>query len=65
MKKVRKKQSPFKGMDDPFYKLMTIGGEAVLKLIGINHPDIVAFPLNDKHRDRVFIEFQGYKDTMI
>ncbi|WP_207687517.1 DUF2887 domain-containing protein [Desulfonema limicola] len=82
MKKERKKQSQSKGTDDPFYKLMKIGGEAVLKLIGINqpdnyearaivlkekklYPDIVAVPVNDKNRDMVFIEFQGYKDTMI
>ncbi|MDM8535783.1 DUF2887 domain-containing protein [Desulfobacterales bacterium HSG17] len=82
MKKIPRKKSQSKGTDDPFYKLMKIGGEAVLKLIGINrpdnyearaivlkekklYPDIVAFPLNDKHRDRVFIEFQGYKDKMI
>ena len=80
MKKKQKKTSESRGTDDPFYKLMHAGGSALLKLIGIKspesywpesivlkekklYPDIVAMPGNEA--DRVFIEFQGYKDAMI
>jgi len=80
MGKKRKRES--RGTDDPFFKLMKVGGEAVLKLIGIDppdnyisravvlkekklYPDIMAVPKKNRNRDRVFIEFQGYKDTMI
>ena len=80
MKKKHRRAS--RGTDDPFFRLMKVGGEAVLKLIGIDpsdgytaratvlkekklYPDIVAIPKKNRNRDRVFIEFQGYRDTMI
>lgn len=80
VKHIRDKTSESRGTDDPFYKLMHIGGEAILTLIGVKspkdykpkavvlkekklYPDIIAEPKTDG--DRVFIEFQGYKDPMI
>jgi hypothetical protein len=73
-----------RGTDDAFYHLMLIGGEAVLKLLGVKdptgyetravvlkskevRPDILALPggLGREARERVYIEFQGYKSDMI
>jgi addiction module HigA family antidote len=69
------------GTDEPFYQLMTFGGEAILKLIGASncegydakavvlkekslYPDIMAIP-KDPDKERIFIEFQAYTETMI
>jgi len=73
-----------RGTDDAFYRLMLIGGEAVLKLLGVNdptgyetkavvlkskevRPDILALPgdFGREAKERVYIEFQGYKSDMI
>jgi len=70
-----------RGTDDPFYKLMKISGDAMLKLIGIqsnNDYEPRAIVLKekrlypdivlypkDKTREIVMIEFQGYKEPMM
>ena len=75
-----------RGTDDAFYHLMLIGGEAVLKLLGVKdatgyetkavvlkskevRPDILALPkgsgAGQEAKERVYIEFQGYKSDMI
>ena len=70
-----------RGTDSPFYQLMTIMGDAMLKLIGVqsnNEYQPRAIVLKEKklypdivafpkNKDRevVMIEFQGYKEPMI
>ena len=70
-----------KGTDDPFYKLMNIMGDAVLKLIGIEsngdyEPRAIVLKEKRLYPDIVafpkkndgeiiFIEFQGYKEPMM
>ena len=70
-----------RGTDDPFYSLMQISGDALLKLIGIQsnkeyEPRAVVLKEKrlypdiiafPKHKDReiVVIEFQGYKEPMM
>jgi hypothetical protein len=76
----RKKTSESRGSDDPFYKLMHIGGEAILKLLGAASPEDYtpkAVVLKEKKLypdiiaepksggDKVFIEFQGFSAPMI
>ena len=70
-----------RGTDSPFYQLMTIMGDAMLKLIGVqsnNDYQPHAIVLKEKRlypdivafpknkdREIVMIEFQGYKEPMI
>ncbi|MBF0449888.1 MAG: HigA family addiction module antidote protein [Candidatus Magnetomorum sp.] len=70
-----------RGTDDPFYKLMKISGDAMLKLIGIQSNDDYeprAIVLKEKRlypdivafpknkdREIIMIEFQGYKEPMM
>ena len=70
-----------RGTDDPFYQLMKISGDAILKLFGIqsnNDYEPRAIVLKEKRlypdiiafpknkdQDIVMIEFQGYKEPMM
>jgi len=70
-----------RGTDSPFYQLMTIMGDAMLKLIGVqsnNEYQPRAIVLKEKRlypdivafpknkdREIVMIEFQGYKEPMM
>ena len=70
-----------RGTDDPFYTLMTIMGDAMLKLIGVeSNNDYIARSIvlkekrlypdivafpKNKDREIVMIEFQGYKEPMM
>jgi len=71
----------FRGTDDPFYKLMKISGDAILKLIGIqSYKDYETRAIvlkeirlkpdivvypKDPDHETVMIEFQGYKEPMM
>jgi addiction module HigA family antidote len=70
-----------RGTDSPFYQLMTIMGDAVLKLVGVkSENDYTAHAIvlkdkrlypdivampKDKNKEIVMLEFQGYKEPMI
>jgi uncharacterized LabA/DUF88 family protein len=71
-----------RGTDTAFYNLMSISGEAILKLMGVRNPknyqaksvvlkdkqlfpDIQAWPVMKSDKGMIFIEFHGYKDSMI
>jgi hypothetical protein len=71
-----------RGTDTAFYNLMSISGEAILKLMGVRNPkkyqaksvvlkdkqlfpDIQAWPIMKGDMGIIFIEFHGYKDSMI
>ena len=71
-----------RGTDTAFYNLMSISGEAILKLMGVRNPkkyqaksvvlkdkqlfpDIQAWPIMKGDKGIIFIEFHGYKDSMI
>jgi hypothetical protein len=70
-----------RGTDSPFYQLMTIMGDAMLKLIGVqsnNEYQPRAIVLKEKKlypdivafpknddREIIMIEFQGYKEPMM